>query len=48
MPGGCTADSGFGDAIRDYQFAGDPRPFAVLGRALAAIGAVVSGVDLAR
>lgn len=25
---------GFGDVLRDYRFAGDPRPFAVLGRAL--------------
>ena len=25
---------GFADVIRDYRFAGDPRPFAVLGRAL--------------
>ncbi|MFN8225180.1 MAG: GNAT family N-acetyltransferase [Mycobacterium sp.] len=38
---------GFGDVIRDYQFAGDPRPFAVLGRALP-LSVPVSGVDLAR
>ncbi|WP_422746454.1 GNAT family N-acetyltransferase [Mycobacterium sp. WMMD1722] len=25
---------GFSDVIRDYHFAGDPRPFAILGRAL--------------
>jgi ribosomal protein S18 acetylase RimI-like enzyme len=25
---------GFGDVIRDYHFAGDPRPFAILGRSL--------------
>ncbi|WP_217159259.1 GNAT family N-acetyltransferase [[Mycobacterium] fortunisiensis] len=25
---------GFGDVIRDYHFAGDPRPFAILGRPL--------------
>lgn len=25
---------GFGDLLRDYQFTGDPRPFAVLGRTL--------------
>ncbi|MGU3651660.1 GNAT family N-acetyltransferase [Mycolicibacterium sp. A43C] len=25
---------GFGDVIRDYHFAGDPRPFAILGRRL--------------
>ncbi len=38
---------GFGDVIRDYHFAGDPRPFAVLGRALP-LSVPVSGVDLAR
>lgn len=25
---------GFGDVLRDYHFAGDPRPFAILGRSL--------------
>ena len=25
---------GFGDVLRDYHFAGDPRPFAILGRTL--------------
>lgn len=25
---------GFGDVLRDYHFAGDPRPFAILGREL--------------
>ena len=25
---------GFGDVIRGYRFAGDPRPFAILGRSL--------------
>ena len=38
---------GFGDVIRDYHFAGDPRPFAVLGRALP-LSVPVPGVDLAR
>ncbi len=38
---------GFTDVIRDYHFAGDPRPFAVLGRALP-LSVPVSGVDLAR
>jgi hypothetical protein len=25
---------GFEDVLRDYHFAGDPRPFAILGRSL--------------
>lgn len=38
---------GFTDVIRDYHFAGDPRPFAVLGRALP-LSVSTSGADLAR
>ena len=38
---------GFTDVIRSYHFAGDPRPFAVLGRTLP-LSVPVSGVDLAR
>ena len=38
---------GFTDVIRGYHFAGDPRPFAVLGRTLP-LSVPVSGVDLAR
>ena len=33
-PGGSTGGSGFIDIIRGYHFAGDPRAFAILGRAL--------------
>lgn len=38
---------GFTDVIRDYHFAGDPRPFAVLGRALP-LSVPESGSNLAR
>ncbi|TCP55148.1 ribosomal protein S18 acetylase RimI-like enzyme [Tamaricihabitans halophyticus] len=31
---GLYRKTGFTDVLRDYRFAGDPRPFAVLGRAL--------------